>query len=297
MSKYSMIKHLPPLNSLVIFEAAGRLGSFKSAANELNQTPAAVAYQIKKLEESLNIELFDRMHKGVILNKAGQNYLKTVSGLLTSFTHQTQQFKATYGQSSLTVLTLHAIAEKWLMPRLTDYRENHPGIHIEIKATDNLDTADLKDFVIGFSLTMPDPIQARVLFEEEIFPVCSSRYLNNLGDELNSDALADYDLLIDAHWKQDWDLWLKKNKSTARLNLTTGFSFSLYAMVIEAAVNGMGMMMGHKQLIQKELQSGSLIRVFKNARSLNGYYYYYYNKHKPADSAADQFQAWLQQQV
>ena len=292
-----MIKHLPPLHSLVIFEAAGRLGSFKSAADELHQTPAAVAYQIKKLEESLKIELFDRLHKGVILNKAGQQYLKTVSELLTSLAHQSQQFKVSYGQSSLTVLTLHAIAEKWLMPRLVDYRVNHPGTNIEIKATDNLQTADFKEFVIGFSLTMPDKPTICVFLEEEIFPVCSSNYLNKLGSEVTTDGLIDFDLLIDAHWKQDWNLWLKKNNSTTRLNHTTGFSFSLYSMVIEAAVNGMGMMMGHKQLIGKELQNGSLIKVFENSISLKGYYYFYNNKNESTDTASNQFQTWLQRQV
>ena len=58
MSKYSMPKSLPPLNSLLAFEAAARTNSFKQAALVLNQTPAAVAYQIKKLEEFLSFELF-----------------------------------------------------------------------------------------------------------------------------------------------------------------------------------------------------------------------------------------------
>ncbi|MBE0405112.1 LysR family transcriptional regulator [Halomonas citrativorans] len=50
--------NFPPLNALRAFETAARLGSFASAAQELNLTPAAVSHRIKELESRLDILLF-----------------------------------------------------------------------------------------------------------------------------------------------------------------------------------------------------------------------------------------------
>ena len=291
-----MKKDFPPLNSLTAFEAAARCNSFKLAAEELNLTPAAVAYQIKKLEDSLNAELFDRLHKGVVLNNAGLDYFETITDLLTQLSKQTRRFKLAHGQPSLSVLTLHAIAEKWLMPRLAHYRENHPDSNIEIKATENPEVTAPGDIVIGFSLRSPNQANTVVFMEEEIFPVCSSHYLSRLGTELEISELSNYDVLIDAHWKQDWDQWLRQNNTAARPNHKLTLSFSLYSMVVEAAINGMGIMMGHQQLITRELQNGALVRLFKNTVPLRGYYYLVKNRQDPYSAVADQFQRWVRQQ-
>lgn len=55
---------LPPLDLLVAFEAAARLGSFTRAANELNVTQSAVSQQIRTLEEQMNLALFERAPTG-----------------------------------------------------------------------------------------------------------------------------------------------------------------------------------------------------------------------------------------
>ena len=70
---------LPPLNALRAFEAAARHLSFKLAAHELHVTPAAVGQQVKALEARLGIQLFERLHKQLILTDAGQAYLPEIS--------------------------------------------------------------------------------------------------------------------------------------------------------------------------------------------------------------------------
>ena len=63
---------LPPLNALRAFEAAARHLSFKLAARELHVTPGAVGQQVKVLEERLGVQLFERLHKQLILTPVGQ---------------------------------------------------------------------------------------------------------------------------------------------------------------------------------------------------------------------------------
>jgi len=70
---------MPPLNALRAFEAAARHLSFKLAAHELHVTPAAVGQQVKALEARLGVQLFDRLHKQLVLTEAGQAYLPEIS--------------------------------------------------------------------------------------------------------------------------------------------------------------------------------------------------------------------------
>ena len=63
---------LPPLKALQAFEAAGRRGSFQAAALELSVTQAAVAQQVRQLEERLGFPLFLRQRRGVQLSERGR---------------------------------------------------------------------------------------------------------------------------------------------------------------------------------------------------------------------------------
>lgn len=72
-------RNLPPLSSLLAFEAAARLGSFSGAARELNVTREAVSRQIRALEAHLGVELFARTQQGTELRPSMRGYFETVS--------------------------------------------------------------------------------------------------------------------------------------------------------------------------------------------------------------------------
>lgn len=67
---------LPPLNSLLVFEAAARSGNFTRAAAELHMSQAAVSKQIKGLEAHLGTALFERQGRRVALTAGGGNCRK-----------------------------------------------------------------------------------------------------------------------------------------------------------------------------------------------------------------------------
>jgi LysR family transcriptional regulator, glycine cleavage system transcriptional activator len=84
---------LPPLNALRAFEAAARHLSFKLAAHELHVTPAAVGQQVKALEARLGVQLFERLHRQLVLTSAGQAYLPGVSEGFRHIAEATSQLK------------------------------------------------------------------------------------------------------------------------------------------------------------------------------------------------------------
>lgn len=58
---------VPSLTALIEFEAVERLSSFTLAANELGVTQAAVSRQVRFLEDTLGVRLFDRLHRSIRL--------------------------------------------------------------------------------------------------------------------------------------------------------------------------------------------------------------------------------------
>lgn len=132
---------LPPLNALRAFEAAARHLSFKLAAHELHVTPAAVGQQVKALEVRLGVQLFERLHKQLILTAAGQAYLPGISEGFRHIAEATSQLKPA-GAVQLH-LGVHGAVELRRLG-LAEFRSAHPDIGLRV-----LQPAGLHELVEG----------------------------------------------------------------------------------------------------------------------------------------------------
>jgi DNA-binding transcriptional LysR family regulator len=132
---------LPPLNALRAFEAAARHLSFKLAAHELHVTPAAVGQQVKALEARLGVQLFERLHKQLILTAAGQAYLPGISEGFRHIAEATSQLKPA-GAVQLH-LGVHGAVELRRLG-LAEFRSAHPDIGLRV-----LQPAGLHELVEG----------------------------------------------------------------------------------------------------------------------------------------------------
>ena len=125
------MQHLPPLDSLRFFEAAARLQSFSSASTELGVTPAAVAHRIRSLEEHLDAPLFFREKRAIRLNTRGRAYLKEVQRILAEVHGVSERQRRR--PRRVRIVSVEAVAEKWLVPRLISFKTDHPAIAIELE--------------------------------------------------------------------------------------------------------------------------------------------------------------------
>lgn len=132
---------LPPLNALRAFEAAARHLSFKLAAHELHVTPAAVGQQVKALEARLGVQLFERLHKQLILTAAGQAYLPGISEGFRHIAEATSQLKPS--GAVLLQLGVHASFDLRRID-LADFRSAHAEIGLRV-----LQPAGLHELVEG----------------------------------------------------------------------------------------------------------------------------------------------------
>jgi DNA-binding transcriptional LysR family regulator len=123
------------LRQLDILEAVARCGSFSRASAELHLTQPAVSMQIKQLEESLGMPLFEHMGKRIHLTEAGRETLeasRAVSRQLANLEHALADLQGLKG-GSLTVSV--ASSASYLAARLiAAFRQAHPEVRVSLNA-------------------------------------------------------------------------------------------------------------------------------------------------------------------
>lgn len=252
-----------PLYTLRFFEAAARHSSFLRAANELHITPAAVAHQVKRLEASLGTDLFDRLPKGVLLNDSGRQFLESVQKALDDLEQSGREIRNRSHNSIVRIVALHGFIEKWLFPRLQRFRTLKPGIRIELRASEkpvNLNATG-EHIWISHSDGPTTMGHSELLFTTRMAPVCRPDLLD-ADDPDRLRLLRHQTHLYDTFWDKDWATWLNAFDRLPHSHGEDALGFDLYSMVVQAAVDGMGLAIGHDALVQKEVDEGKLVYPF-----------------------------------
>src|ERR671912_2070559 len=172
-----MLRRLPPLNALKAFEAAARHESFTRAAEELCVTQGAVSHQVKALEATLGLKLFNRERQGLVLTEAGREYLAVLRDALDRIALGTARLVQRQSSGVLTVSTSPDFAAKWLVNRLGHFAETHPEIDLRVSAT--LHHVDFAREEVDLAVRHGDGSWAGLdvvrMCSEELFPVCSPK--------------------------------------------------------------------------------------------------------------------------
>ena len=87
------MRKLPPLNALKSFEVAARHLSFTKAAEELFVTQAAVSHQVKALEDFLELKLFIRRNRSLLLTEEGQEYYLELRDIFEQLAQATDKLR------------------------------------------------------------------------------------------------------------------------------------------------------------------------------------------------------------
>ncbi len=147
-----MVRPYLPLNAFRAFEASARHLSFTRAAIELNVTQAAVSHQVKSLEEQLNVVLFKRLPRGLMITAEGESLLPVLRDSFDRMADAVERFRGGHVREILTVGAVGTFAVGWLLPRLAAFRERHPFVEVRLSTNNNrVDlAAEGLDFAIRF---------------------------------------------------------------------------------------------------------------------------------------------------
>ena len=115
------MKNLASLTSLRVFSVVGRRLSFTDAAKELGVTQSDVSRQIKSLENSLNIDLFNRVGNSVSLTKDGESLYRRIFEIFGLMEDAISDITNSVQQRKLNILAPPTLAARWLTRRLLSY--------------------------------------------------------------------------------------------------------------------------------------------------------------------------------
>jgi LysR family glycine cleavage system transcriptional activator len=269
-----MTARLPSLNGLRAFEAAARHLSFTLAASELNVTQTAISHQIRRLEEELGLRLFIRQNRALALTPEARDYLPGVRAAFNDLRLATDRLLRKDDDKVLTVSTIASLAAKWLLPRLTDFQERHPGIDVRITTSTSLVDfqRDNVDAAIRYGRGQWPGLRAEWLMADELFPVCSPSLLRGDKALRTPEDLKDH-VLLHTNNSDDWRLWLTAAGLPAGISRQPGMTFDMTFMTVQAAIDGMGVAMGRTSYVQDDITKGRLVVPFKIALPANAGFY------------------------
>lgn len=248
---------LPPLPSLLAFEAVARRRSFGLAASELHLTASAVSHQIARLEAQIGVRLFERSAHGVRLSAAGEQYLSRIGGALGAISAATDDLRQ--GMSnSLYVHASPSLASLWLMPRLKGFAEANREISLNLSASHVHSDFALGqvDLDIRYGVPRWPDLVVEPLFEESILPLASpafirERRLKRVGQ------LLDVPLIQSNVNVVQWSDWLAKF-SGAPAPDRFALRFDRAQMALEAAVQGLGVALESSTMAASHIAAGRL---------------------------------------
>jgi LysR family transcriptional regulator, glycine cleavage system transcriptional activator len=259
-----MPRRLPPVNALIAFEAAARHGRMTEAAHELCVTPSAVSRQVKNLEQSLGLALFEGTKNSPVLTAAGQALAPKLS-LAFDHIHSAVQAATAQDAHIVQVACYNTLAAKWLLPRLPHCATQYPAIDVQLSAMAQIDALRLQthDAVLlaqASNAALEVGLACTTLFAEAIGPVVSAelhqRHRITQAKDILTLPLLHTRSRADAwpNWAHAYGLVLPVAKKSKPAQPYQHYYFSL-----EATLRGQGACVAPKHLVMDDIAAGRLV--------------------------------------
>lgn len=297
MSACAMTRTVPPLNPLHVFDTVSRLGSFTAAALALGVTQSAISRQIAVLEGFLDVRLFRRDQQGVTLTPMGEAYRAEVEPAFARISAATEALREVDRHAPLRLRVYATFAVKWLLARLPHFHARHTQIELQLSTTvAPVDFArEPIDMAVQFGDGVWADLSSQLLMPDVIQPVCSPRLLDAAGGILTLDDLRHQRLLHSHYRRTDWPDWLT---AAGRPDLSQpGSEFPSSVLTLQAATDGLGIAMGQMSLLENDLGTGRLVRLFDQPLTRPMGHYLVWPVATPPGHKGRAFAAWLADEV
>lgn len=288
---------LPSLNSLRAFEAVARLGSVALAGGELSVTPGAVSRHIKELEADLGVAVLERNGRGVRLTAAGKNLRDNLYPAFTMINNAVVRTRRNPRRKRMVVSVTPAFAKCWLFTRFRSFRRHVHNVDFVIVDRFTELTIGDADIVVdwGFFDRESDLIAER-LTREKILPVCAPTVCQDRT--LAGATLLHRHSFPHRYDFPDWPTFLAGTGLEGRYGIDPHAGISLSGrMIMDAAIEGMGVALTPTTIAHDDLASGRLVRpVDEELRSEFGYWLLIPRAMTDVTEVKD-FRAWLLEEI
>lgn len=256
-----MSRRLPPFAAIRAFEAAARLGSLKAAAAELCVTQSAVSHQVRSLEDFTGKTLFRRAPGGVLLTEAGARYFDSASGAIAALAAATDDLMRSDAAGVLRVRSTPGFANRWLVPRLSSFRQTHPQIEIELFT--GMPPADFGsagcDVLIHWKDTPLAGAMVEPFFASIRFAVASPALIADGAPPDHPAEFRRFTILHDVHGDA-WDDYMRA-AGGVDFDYRRGPRFEHCDLTLSAVESGQGVSLAYALLADRMLRERRLVRL------------------------------------
>lgn len=249
---------------LKTFIISAKYENFRKASEELFLTQPAITKHIKRLEEHLNTQLFERSGKKVILTQAGYKFLPYASELVSKYEQGIDQFeswKQGYNRK-LTIATAPQIAASFLPTLLRAFIDENPEIEVFVNVIKSFEIGDeisTGKADLGLSRVVPlqKDIKTEIIHEEPVILVGSNLH-KGTKNLIESEVLSNYRLITHNH-PDYWDSLLinvKRHYPTVRTMVVN--QIEVTKRFIES---GLGVSYLPYSMVKDELITNNLVEV------------------------------------
>lgn len=286
---------LPSLNALRCFEAAARSGSFSRAAEELNVTQSAVSHQVRQLEDWFGLALFDRQGRQTLPTPKGKELARSLAEAFDIMAAACRRLQQSESSPALTIAALPSFATIWLIPRLSQFFQEHPEVSVKVVyafAGQKIQFDEI-DIAVLWGPGEWEGCQATPLLPGATAPICNPIFLEKQGPFDVPQAILGKPLLHDDD-RLDWQNWMR-HAGLKHAGPAPGPIFQDFNLLRAATLAGQGIALCPLSLIADDLSSGRLVQLFDIAIKQD----YSYSIIEPdtvsgrRSEALDTFKRWL----
>ena len=262
-------RSLPSLTALRAFAATAELRGFSQAARVLNVTHAAVAQQVRALEDQLGRSLVQREGRGVSLTVDGEQLAEALGEGFAAFQRGLEALKAGEADRPVRVTLTASFAAQWLMPRLKDFWQKHPDIGLSLHPDNRVVDLhrDRMDLAIRYGNGDWPGVEAAYLTSARMV-IAGAPGL--IGDRtLSLQDMAGMDWILSRTWPEQ-DAWLRQlGLDPETLNRT---DINSEELAIAAARQGLGLVIESVALIESDVAEGRLRIVHESREKFPAYF-------------------------
>ncbi|WP_104203848.1 LysR family transcriptional regulator [Billgrantia saliphila] len=283
-----------PLNALRAFEASARHLSFTRAADELNVTQAAISHQVKLLEQRLDVVLFKRLPRGLMITTEGEALLPILRDAFDRIADMLERLEGGQVRDILNVGTVGTFAVGWLLPRLARFQAEHPLIEIRLSTHNNrIDQAtEGLDYTIRFGDGAWHGLEATRLFQAPLSALCAP----HIANRLRTPADLMHHTLLRSYRENEWTQWFTAAGVARPPARTHAIVFDSSLAMMEAATQGAGVALAPPRMFARQLGEGLVVQPFDIYASL-GSYWLTRLKSRPPTPTMQSFHDWLLSEI
>lgn len=288
-------RKLPGANALFVFEAAARCGSFTRAAAELGVTQPAVSRMLSRLEQHLDVRLFERSPNGISLTEEGKILYRQVSTAFHDIEAAIDEIEARNNNKETVSLSVStAFTTHWLMPHMHRFQADHPDIDLRFHLIPGKIGGPVNDVDMGMRFVSgPDEEHdTAMMLPEILIPVCTSDYLQKMVESGSRAGPFANTLVALTDHKTDWfDQLMPDNPSAAenRNRLT----LSDYGIVLQAALLGQGVAVGWLNIVCYWLRIGALVPAASRSLPTGRTCHLVWARQRPLRKASRKVKQWV----